>query len=238
MSNVTYASLTRQDGLKNELQVIANNIANASTRGYRREGLVFSEYVQSSGEPGMSLSMARAEARIIDRSQGQISQTGGQFDFAIEGEGYFLIESPDGERLTRAGNFQPSPEGDLVTPDGLRLLDAGGAPVFVPPDATTVKLSSDGTLSAGGQLLTQIGLFQPADPNAMLRESGLRFDPGGDILPVEEPTLVQGFLEDSNVDPILEVTRLIEVQRAYENGRNLLSNDHERIRSLIETLGK
>ena len=92
--------------------------------------------------------------------------------------------------------------------------------------------------NADGQLLTQIGLFQPAAPTTLQRAPGLRFDPGGDILPVEEPTLVQGFLEDSNVDPILEVTRLIEVQRAYENGRNLLSNDHERIRSLIETLGK
>jgi flagellar basal-body rod protein FlgF len=238
MSNITYATLTRQDGLRNEMQAIANNIANVSTRGFRRESLVFSEFVQTSDTGDSALSMARAEGRIIDRGQGQLGQTGGQFDFAIEGDGYFLVATPEGERLTRAGSFQPSPEGDLVTPDGARLLDAGGSPVFVPPDAAAVSLASDGTLSVDGRALTQLGLFEPADPNTMIRETGLRFDPGVDILPVENPTIVQGFLEDSNVDPILEVARMIEVQRAYENGRNLLSSDHERIRALIETLGK
>ena len=129
-----YTALTRQSGLMREMQAIANNIANASTSGFRREGVIFSEYVNRlDGAP--SLSMARASARNIDLTQGELSDTGGSFDFAIEGEGFFLVETPRGNRLTRMGSFTPSAEGELVNPDGYRLLDQGGAPVFVPIQA-------------------------------------------------------------------------------------------------------
>ena len=96
----------------------------------------------------------------------------------IQGDGFFLIETPQGERLTRAGSFTPSAEGELVTPDGYRLLDAGGAPVFVPPDAAQVGLAQDGTLSADGQPIAQIGLWQPTDPLALRHQSGTLFDGG------------------------------------------------------------
>ncbi len=86
----------------------------------------------------------RATRRCV---QGPLTQTGGRFDFAIEGEGFFLIETPAGQQLTRAGAFTPSAEGELVTPDGHRVLDAGGAPIFVPPDATAISVAADGTMS-------------------------------------------------------------------------------------------
>jgi flagellar basal-body rod protein FlgF len=85
MDNAIYATITRQSGLRSEMQVIANNIANASTDGYRKEGLIFSEYVKAMETRDTSVSMARAEARMIDRTQGQLAQTDGQFDFAIDG---------------------------------------------------------------------------------------------------------------------------------------------------------
>lgn len=238
MANITYASLTRQSGLRQEMQAIANNIANVSTKGYQREGVVFSEFVAAAETADMSLSMGHAKGRVVDRTQGQLTPTGGQFDFAIEGDGYFMVETTEGQRLTRAGSFHPGPEGELVNPDGHRLLDAGGAPVFVPPDTVTLKLARDGTLSADETPITQIGLFAPEDPKAMKREAGLLYAVEGDTIPADDAVLVQGFLEDSNVDPILEVARMIEVQRAYEQGRNLMMAEDERLKSTIETLGK
>jgi flagellar basal-body rod protein FlgF len=238
MDNASYATLLRQSGLRQEMQVIANNIANVGTDGFRKEGVVFSEFVSRQENRDVSLSMAMASGRIVDRSQGQLTQTGGAYDFAIEGEGYFLVQTPEGERLTRAGRFFPNAEGDLMTADGARLLDAGRAPVFVPPDAASVTLATDGTLSADGQPLAQVGLFAPEDPNDMAREAGVRFRTDSGVAPVAEPTLVQGFLEASNVDPVLEVARMIEVQRAYESGRSLLQNEHDRIQNVIKTLGQ
>ena len=236
MDAAGYTTLTRQSGLMREMAVVANNIANSATTGFRREGVVFSEHV-AAFDADPSLSMAHANARHLDLSQATVSQTGGRFDFAIQGDGFFLIETPAGERLTRAGSFTPSAEGELVTVDGYRLLDAGGAPVFVPPDARTVSLARDGTLSADGVPLTRIGLWQPTEPLALRHQSGTLFD-GSALEPVEGATILQGALEDSNVQPVSEIARMITVQRAYELGQKFLDAEDERVRGVIQTLGR
>lgn len=231
-----YTTLTRQSGLMREMQVVAHNIANISTTGFRREGVIFSEYVKRM-EDGPSLSMALGNARHMDLRQAGLSQTGGTFDFAIQGEGFFLIETPQGQSLTRAGSFMPNAEGELVNPDGHRLLDAGGAPVFVPPDVASIALSTDGTLSGNGQPIAQIGLWQPGDPLKMTHAGGTIFK-SDTVEPAESTTILQGFVEDSNVNPISEIARMIEVQRAYEMGQGFLEKEDERMRGVIQTLGR
>jgi flagellar basal-body rod protein FlgF len=235
MDAAGYATLNRQSGLMRELAVVANNIANVSTTGYRREGVVFSEYVAALGQDP-SLSMAHASGRHVDLSQATLTQTGGAFDFAIQGEGFFLVETPQGDRLTRAGSFTPNAEGELVTMDGHRLLDGGGAPIFVPPDAK-VAMAADGTLSANGEPLAQVGLWRPVDPLALRHQSGTLFE-GGEVEPVENGLIAQGMLEDSNVQPVAEIARMIEVQRAYELGQRFLDAEDERVRGVIQALGR
>ena len=234
MENATYAALTRQSGLMNELRVIANNIANASTTGYRGEEVMFSEFIADLGPRQESLSMAAARVRQTDLTQGGLTQTGGSFDLAIEGEGYFLVEDAAGPLMTRAGSFTPDANGDLVTMDGRRVLDAGGAPVFVPPDAGRIGIAPDGTISANGDPIGQIGLVVPDDPLAMTRVGGTLFNPNGGFAPAEGGRMLQGFLEDSNVNPIAQISRMIEVQRAYELGQKFLDQEDERIRGLIQ----
>ncbi len=231
-----YTTLSRQSGLLREMQVVAQNIANASTTGFRREGMIFAEHISRlDGAP--SISMAHGNSRHIDMGQGNVSQTNGTFDFAIQGEGFFLVETPGGQRLTRAGSFLPNAEGELMTPDGHRLLDQGGAPVFVPPDARAVSLARDGTLSADGQPLTRIGLWAPTDPLRLSREDGARFASPAGVEPIDEATILQGFVEESNVEPVAEITRMIEVQRAYEMGQGMLDREDERIRAVIRIMG-
>lgn len=238
MENAIYNALTRQSGLRAEMDVVANNLANASTTGYRAQSAVFSEFVQDTGVGHPSLSMARFTAYRTDLDQGALRQTGGTFDLAIEGDGFFAVQTEFGTGLTRAGAFIPSVTGDLMTPDGYPLLDSGFAPVFVPPDATTITISADGTIAADGIPLGQIGLFAPQNANDLNRQHGTIFSVSGEAVAIEGSRILQGFVESSNVNPITEITRMIEVQRAYEMGQKILDQEHERIRNAMQTLTK
>lgn len=237
MDNSTYVTLTRQSGLMREMQVVANNIANMATAGYRAEAVVFAEHVAATGPGEPSLSMGKAAGRSISAAQGALTRTGGDFDFAIEGTGFFLVETPEGEALTRAGNFIRTAQNELVTADGHRLLDAGGAPVFVPATVRAITLAGDGTLSADGQPLAQIGLWQPNDPTELARQAGVLFLAPSGVRPAEGARLVQGALEASNVDPVGQIARMIEVQRGYELGQSFLDAEDGRIRDFLRTVG-
>ena len=237
MDSSGYVTLARQSGLMREMQAVANNIANLSTAGFRREGVIFAEHVVALRD-APSLSMASGEGRLVDLTQADLTETGGTFDFAIRGEGFFLLDTPQGERLTRSGQFTPGPTGELMTNDGYRLLDAGGAPVIVPPGATDVALARDGSLSAGGTPFAQIGLWAPGDPNALRHQAGTLFE-GGQLQPAETgAVLIQRHLEESNVDPVTEMARMIEVQRAYELGQGFLDREDQRVRGVVQALGR
>ncbi len=237
MDNSTYTSLTRLSGLNREMQAIANNVANASTAGFRKEGVIFSEYVERVDE-GPSLSMAAGRVRNTSELQGGLEGTGGALDFAIEGEGYFLVETPEGQALTRAGNFLSSDLGELVTNDGMRVLDAGGAPIQLPLDGTPVSVARDGTMSIDGTPIAQLGLWRAEAPEDVERRGGVRFALKNAPEPVEDPTILQGHLEASNVNPVSEISRMIEVQRAYELGQSFLEKEDKRISNVLATLGR
>jgi len=238
MDNAGYITLSRQGGLQREMQAIANNIANISTTGFRKEGLVFAEHIFAMDSQEPSLSMATANVRATIQTQGPMTQTGGVYDFAIEGEGFFLLETADGQSLTRAGSFTPNQAGELVNPDGYALLDNGGSRIFVPPNAQSINLAPDGTLSADGVPLSQIGLYMPVDGNPLSRQNGVKFTVDGELETAENAVLLQGFLESSNVNAITEIARMIEVQRAYELGQTFLEKEDERVRGVLQTLGK
>lgn len=235
MDTTGYVTLTRQTGLMREMQIVANNIANSATTGFRQEGMVFSEYIRGI-EGGASLSMGNGNVRKTSFEQGVLQTTGGTFDFAIEGDGFFLIETPEGERLTRAGGFTPNAEGDLVTHSGHKVLDAGGAPVFIPIGANSIAVSPDGTISADGVLVGQIGVVRPNDPSDMVRETGVVFRTDAGFETSETARVMQGFVEASNVEPITQLARLIEIQRAYEMGQSFLDSEHERVRKAMDAV--
>lgn len=237
MENAGYTTITRQSGLLREMRVVANNIANAATSGFRQEGVMFSEHVQAV-EGSSSLSMGQANVRHTSFVQGALTQTGGTFDFAIEGDGFFLVQTPAGERLTRAGAFTPNAAGDLVTNDGYAVLDAGGAPVFIPPGAADLAVSSDGTISTNGTPIGQIGVVQPVNPQGMVREDGVMFRADEGFEPAEQARVLQRFVENSNVDAISQLTRMIEVQRAYELGASFLDSEDERVRAALRAIAQ
>lgn len=232
MDNAIYAALTRQAGLMREMRTVANNMANSSTTGFRREGVVFSEHMTSLGLGRETLSMANARGREVDLTPASLSQTGGTYDVALERDGFFMVQTPQGNRLTRAGAFLTSPEGELINADGYRVLDEGQAPIAIPPGSRSVGIGTDGTISADGQPIARLGIFGQPDRSLLRHFGGTLFDAQG-AEPLDEATVRQGFLEDSNVNPVLEIARMIEVQRAYELGQSFLDSEDQRIRAAI-----
>jgi len=234
MTNSIYATLSRQDGLLKELQVVANNIANTNTSGYKTDRALFAEYVMATGNDNPSLSMGGLAGHSFDLTQGTVKFTGGKFDLAIQGEGFFALETDAGQRLTRAGAFQLSSEGQLITPDGARVLDSGSTPIQIPPDIEGLSIAGDGTISADGQILGQVGVF--AAEGELQRDTDTRFVAPGGVQAVEAASVLQGALEASNVSPVLEMARMIEVQRAYEAGQTVLEKEDQRIKQFISTV--
>jgi flagellar basal-body rod protein FlgF len=231
-----YVALTRASGLLKEIQSVANNIANISTTGFRREGVVFAEMVEALPAEGGSVAMTAARGRYTEEAQGALVETGGALDLAIEGEGYFTVLTAAGERLTRAGAFARNADGEIVTPEGHPLLDEGGGAIAIPFEAEEIGVASDGTLSVNGEPVAKIGLVTVEGQTGLFREGGVLFRAEGGVVPLEEGRVVQGFLEQSNVNAVEEMARLILVQRAYEHGQKLMDQEDERIRLVVRTL--
>ncbi|MGR3716655.1 MAG: flagellar hook-basal body complex protein [Thermohalobaculum sp.] len=235
-SSFSYLALNRQIGLAREMTAIANNVANLATTGFRREGVVFAEFVQAAA-PGDSVSMADLRGRFVSDRPGELTITGGRLDIAIAGEGFFTILSGGETLLTRAGAFQRSAEGLLVTPDGAPVLDDGAAPIFVPPESTSLEVARDGTISVDGAPIARIGVVT-APAETLSRVGATAFRAAAGVTPVEAPRLQQGALEGSNVDPIVEIARMIAVTRAYEQAQGLIEDEDERVRGTISRLGQ
>ncbi|MEM9782562.1 MAG: flagellar hook-basal body complex protein [Pseudomonadota bacterium] len=217
------------------VDLVANNLANASTDGFRAQYAVASEHVMLRGGP--SISMPRLAAALTDPRPGTLTTTGAPLDLAIDGPGFFLLALPGGgQALSRAGHFVRSGDGTIAAPDGARLLDAAGAPLAVPQGAAEVVLSADGALSADGVPFGQIAVIGPSSAGPRL--SGARFALQGVAEPIEGARLRQGVLEGSNVQPVQALAELIDASRRYEMIQSLLEEDDRRIRNVIETFSR
>lgn len=236
-NSLYYLAVNRQAGLAAELDMIANNIANVDTTGFRREGVVFTEYVVAS-DGGESVSMADLGARYASEYPGALTYTGGRFDLAIEGDGYFVIQTANGPELTRAGAFQISPEGFLVTPVGDSVLDIGQAQIVIPIEAKDVLIAQDGTMSANGEPIGQIAVVNaPRELISRLGDTAFQVEDDA-FEAVPDPKMRQGALEQSNVDSVLEIARMVEVSRAYEMAQTLIEDEDERLSGAIRTIGQ
>jgi flagellar basal-body rod protein FlgF len=235
-STLSYLALNRQVGLAREMNSIATNIANLATAGYRREGLVFAEFVKSAA-PGDSVSMADLRGRFASDRPGETTLTNGLLDIAIAGEGFFTILSGGEALLTRAGTFQRDAEGLLVTPNGDPVLDDGGATIFLPPETASLEVARDGTISVDGAPVARLGLVT-APPVALSRAGATGFRAAFGVSPAEAPQLLQGAIEGANVDAVDEIARMIMVTRAYEQTQGLVEDADERVRDTIRRLGQ
>jgi flagellar basal-body rod protein FlgF len=247
MDNALLVGLSRQVALQRELDVIANNLANINTNGFKGDSVQFEEYLSSPARADSfpladrRVSFVQDRATITDYAQGPLSQTGSPLDVAIAGDGFLVVDTPAGERYTRNGSLSRSANGDLVTSEGYRVRGANGAIQFDQNDAD-ILIARDGTISAmnGNQIADRgkIRLVQFADPQRLSKEGlSLLSAPGQQPQAATAATLVQGMVEKSNVQPVVEMGRMIEVTRAYTTLANLMTRTDELRRTAINKLG-
>lgn len=238
MQDSLYVALSSQIALERRLETIADNVANASTVGFRATGVKFEDVVSGTGPK--SVSFASSGKTFLSTAHGSMTETGNPFDFAIQGDAWFAIETPAGTVMTRDGRFSMNENGELLSTEGHPVLDGGGAPIQLDPRNGPPKAGADGSLRQNDQLVGAIGLYQ-FDPG----ENFVRYGNSG-IVPARTPEPVtdrsdvgvaQGFVEESNVNPVLEMTRLIMVQRAFENTAALIRQAGASTDDAIKTLG-
>lgn len=238
MQSGLYVALSSQMALEKRLNTIADNVANASTVGFRATGVKFEDIVSGLGEK--SVSFASAGDTYLSTQVGPLRETGNPFDFVIQGEAWFAIETPRGPVMTRDGRFTMLETGELVTLEGYPVLDAGGTGIQLDPQGGPPVSGADGTLRQGGNLAGAIGLyeFQPGLNFTRYGNSGIV--PSGAPEPIVDRIdvgVAQGFIEDSNVNPVLEITRLIQVQRAFEHASSLMRDSESALDQAISALG-
>lgn len=219
MDNSIYITLSRQLALFRDMDVTANNLANANTTGYGAEHLLFNSYLQKDINQGVSNKMAFANdiATYRNTETGTMKTTGNDLDVAVAGDGYFTVETPLGTRYTKAGSFQIDGAGVLVTPEGYPVLDNSGQRITLPEDTTEVVIGEAGNIKVNGDEFAQLGIAEFSNQQLMERLDGKLFKTDLPPIPAEHSRVLQGVLEGSNIQPVMELTHMIDVSRSTSN---------------------
>jgi flagellar basal-body rod protein FlgF len=237
MSSGLYVALSGQVALERRLTSIANNVANVNTAGYRAEEVKFDSVLAAAGSGSVAFS-SRGDS-FISRKTGPVSHTGNPLDVAVQGDAWLAISTPDGTAYTRDGRLHMSAAGALQSVEGFSVLDPGGSPLLIDPTAGDVQIGDDGTITQNGKQIGAIGLFSIPAGSQLQRAANASVIPSRPAQPVEDLTnngVRQGYLEGANVNPVLEMSRLIEVTRAFESAAQAVSENETAMQSAIRLL--
>lgn len=240
MENAMMVGLSQQIALRRAIDVTANNIANMNSTAFKAERLSFQQFLQPFEDDGKrdALNFVYDADTYTDFSEGGLSQTNASFDVAIEGKGFFQVQTQDGPRYTRDGHFGLDTTGQLVTRDGDPVLDVSGAPILIDPKLGQVSIGKDGVISQDRQQVGQLGVYDFDNPAAMRRVGGGLFETGEAAYPAEKAQVRQGFLESSNLQPIAAITQMLAMSRAYEGATKLIETANDLSRSAVRTLSQ
>lgn len=232
-----YIALSRQTVLQRTLDTVANNLANMSTPGFKSEAPLFREFLSRTGD-GTTASYVTERGTRRNASQGPLTQTGNPLDVALDGEGYLVVDTPQGPRYTRNGRLKLGPDGTLVTTSGFAIAGENG-PIRFRPETTEITIDADGrVLTREEGEVGRIRIVRFENEQSLSPASGGLLVTEAEPLPAEGTKLRQGMIEESNVVAITELTRMMTLQRDYGMVAQLIEAENERRRSAIEKLGR
>lgn len=244
MENAQLISLSRQVALQRQMDVVANNLANINTTGFKGEQILFEQYLMPVARdkdfayPDQPVRFVQDWTTMHDMSNGAIVQTGNPLDVALNGEGFLTVQTPAGERYTRSGALQISSEGTLVDLDGNPVLGEGG-PIQFDDSDTDIAISPTGVISTSNGSKGRLAVVEFASPELLTREGNNLYAPMAEAVgtPATRTKVTQGAIERSNVSGVSEMTEMIRVSRAYESIANTMQKQDEMRRSAIQRLG-
>lgn len=241
MDNTTSIILSRMITASRTVDVIANNIANVSTPGYEATHLQSAAWIDrmrgvTAPPGGSTLAYTQATGTWRDAAPGPIHQTGNPLDLALPSGGYFTVQTANGPRLTRDGRFGLMPNGTIANASGDALLDPGGQPITVPPQSGALSIAADGTISTAHGIIGQVGVVTVADPQGLTAEGGNLFQTSAPPIPAATPNIVQGALEGSNVQPILEITKMMQASQNFRMIAQFITAEQSRSQSAISKI--
>jgi flagellar basal-body rod protein FlgF len=241
MNNATDIALSRLTAQMRAMDVTANNLANMSTPGYRAERIVFADFLAPQirttaprGDTELAFTQDRATYR--ERAEGSLTQTGNPLDLALSGDGFFTVQTANGTRLTRAGRFTLQADGTITDEAGNALLDTGGQKLTVTPADTRLTVTGDGAISSQNGPIGRIAVVAPADPNKLAAEGGRLLRADTPTAPVARPRVVQGAVEDSNVQPVAELVRMMSTERDFQFVTQFVDAENTRHQTAIDKL--
>lgn len=237
MDTTTYIALSGEAAREQEMAVLANNIANMSTPGFKGERMMFSEYL-ANAPGGSQIAYVTQAGNNHDMAQGPMKHTGNALDIALNGDGWLAVTTPTGTSYTRSGHFQLDTQGELVTSNGYLLQNDAGAPIVVPANSGPVTIGADGTVSTSQGTVGHIPVVNFANPQLMVAEANGLYDTTEAPQTINSTPIVQGAIEDSNVQPVLAMTRLLNATHELTAAKNFADAENNRLKTAIERLGK
>jgi flagellar basal-body rod protein FlgF len=245
MQNATTIALSRLVAQSRAMEVVANNLANTGTPGYKAERMVFADWLfrepnltntDSLPPGGRTLAFTQDRATYREAQVGAFTPTANPLDLAIGSNGFFTVLTGAGPRLTRAGHFERANDGKIVDEAGNPLLDINGKPLTLAPADTVLSVAGNGVLSSQNGQIGQIGVVAPQDPNKMRTEGQRLLVSDSPTKPVEDPKITQGSVEDSNVRPIGELIGMMTTLREFQFTTQFVQAEADRQQSAIDKI--
>ena len=238
MESPLLISLSKADVLTRQMDIVANNIANANTTGFKQQNILF-ETKTETPQRGEPLNFVTDRSSYRDLTAGPVLQTGNPMDVALSGPGYLAVKDSSGTVYTRAGALKLSTEGNIVDAQGNTVLSDGGDAITVPDNVSQIGIGEDGTVTGDQGVLGKLQISEFTNAQSLTPTGNGYFAANGaTATPAADTTMVQGALESSNVQPVVEMTQMMDISRQYQFVQNIISQEHDRIRNAIHTLGK
>jgi flagellar basal-body rod protein FlgF len=238
MENSVYIGLSKQVVLEENMNIIANNVANINTPGYRGQNMIFTEFIEDPRHMKEDIAMVLDYGQYQKTDPGAIKVTENPLDIALVGNGFLGIQTPNGVQYTRAGNLTVDSQGTLRNALGMAVADDAGGDITIPRDAQEIRIDKKGVISTENGQISQLMIVEfPNDQELNPAGNGL-YETTAAAQPSEGTVVLQGKLEGSNVQAVVEMTKMIAVSREYQSVQNMMQSEHERLRTASQRLAK
>jgi flagellar basal-body rod protein FlgF len=235
MDNTAYLAGTTEMSALRRLDILSNNVANAGTTGFKQDAMLFEKYLVDDAD---KTSFIVDSASFSDFANGQYNPTGGFFDLAINGVGFFKVETPAGIRYTRNGNLKINNEGILVTNQGFPVLTSDNQNIVFGPNDMNPVIGMKGDIKVNGEDRAQIGVVEFENPLLLRKLGNNLFTANQDEQEAVNSSVLQGMLEDSNVNSIAQMAQMVDLNREILMSNHLVNDSFSRQRSAFKILSK